>query len=181
MSRPALTDITHGQESWDTTVNDNMDILVDGPLPIKEVANIAALPSAATHDRCIVATTDSGELWISDGTDWKAIGRLYDTTERACGYDAINSKTIYKKSFQIVGLANAGADSTAHGVTGLDVAKGDFHKVEAVAQDGTTIRVLPWYNGTDYLEVTVDATNIVITSSKDETGTDAFVTIYYTK
>ena len=180
MARPAVSPVEHGTESWDTTINDNSDIMLDGPFPIKEVANIAALPAAASFDRCLVATTDSSTLWISDGAVWKAIGRLVSTTERATGYSAVNSKTVYKKSFTF-SLVDTGAKTQAHGVTGLDIAKGDFMSVEVVASDGTTVRVLPWYDGTDRLVVKVDATNITITSTKDETGTDAFVTLYYTK
>lgn len=71
MSKPALTDLDSGQEAWDATVNDNHDVLTDGPFPVKEYADIATLAAVnpATHDRCIAATAD-GKLWISTGTAW---------------------------------------------------------------------------------------------------------------
>ena len=183
MTRPSLPDLDHGQESWDTTYNDNKDKLVAGPLPVHEVANHAAVVAlaAGSFDRCVVMATDTGLLYRSDGTNWHPVGgHLRNAAEIAVGYDYVKSKVIYAKSFSFT-LANAGAATQAHGVTGLDVAKGDIMRVEAAASDGTTHRLLPWYDGTDRLEVKVDATNITITSTKDETGSDAVVTIYYTK
>jgi hypothetical protein len=76
MARPAVTEIEHGQQSWDSDVNDNFAVLVDGPFPIYEVATVTALLAVnpASYDRCLVVTTDTSELWISDGTDWRLFG-----------------------------------------------------------------------------------------------------------
>lgn len=182
MAKPALTPIDHGQASWDADLNDNFGILFGAnPTPIPEVANYAALPSAAAYTGCAVITTDTYLLWISDGSTWHPLTKANaSATETPCGYDAVNSQVIYRKSFTFT-LANAGAQTQAHSITNLDVAKGAFFRIEAVASDGTTVRQLPWYDGTDHLEVKVDATDVTITSTKDETGSDAFVTLFYTK
>lgn len=183
MSRPTLTDIASGQESWDTTINANQDKLTAAPLPVVEYATLAALNSgapASSYDRCVAATAD-GLYWVSDGTQWVPLsGIVRVAAERAVGYDHVNSKVIYAQSYSFL-LANAGAQTQAHGVTGLAVAEGSLSRVDAVASDGTTIRVLPWQDATDRLEVTVDATNITITSTKDESSVTAVVTLYYTK
>ena len=76
MSRPALTDVTAGQQGWDATVNDNIAILRDGPLPIVEFANEGALPAAGSNDRCLALTTDTGTLWLSDGAVWRPLASM---------------------------------------------------------------------------------------------------------
>lgn len=180
MSKPELTDITSGQQGWDSTLNDNLAILRDGPLPIKSYANRAGLPAAGSNDECIAWVQDEERLYQSDGTNWWPLGLVADTAELIAGYDQINDKTIYKKTFSFL-LANAGAATQAHGIGTEDLAEGSFWKIEGVAQDGSEVRMLPWYDGTDHLEVKVDTTNITVTSTKDESSTTAVVTLYYTK
>lgn len=70
MTRPVLANLTQGQLGADTTINNNKAKLVDGPFPVKEYANFAALPAAGSYDRCIAALTDEGVLVISNGTIW---------------------------------------------------------------------------------------------------------------
>lgn len=181
MAKPAITPIDSAVEAWDQAINDALDVLSDGPIPIKEYADAASLPTASSYDECLAFTSDTKTLWKSNGTVWIPLGGpVIASSEAPVGYDSIHSKVIYSKSFSFA-LANAGAQTQAHGITGLDVATGDFMQIEAVASDGTDVRALPWYDGTDRLEVKVDATNITITSTKDETSTTAFVTLYYTK
>lgn len=76
MARPALTNLSHGQESWDTTVNDNMTKIAGGPFPVYQIATVAALLALtpASYEDCLVVTDDTHELWKSDGTDWRLYG-----------------------------------------------------------------------------------------------------------
>jgi hypothetical protein len=75
MARPTLTDVEHGQQSWDATINDNNDVITGGPFPLKQYANFAALPAAgADNVDCLAVTEDTDELWISDGTNWRHYG-----------------------------------------------------------------------------------------------------------
>lgn len=73
MARNSLTDVDSGVEGWDTTINENNDVLGENPLPIVEYSTVGSMPSAASHDRSICAA-QHGEigysLFISDGNDW---------------------------------------------------------------------------------------------------------------
>lgn len=77
MTRPAFTDLTQGLEAWAAWINDMKDAMVDAPFPIKEYADFATLAavSASSYDRCLAVTTDTGELWLSDGTAWRLLAR----------------------------------------------------------------------------------------------------------
>jgi hypothetical protein len=71
MPRPTTTPIAADQAGWDATIDDNFDVLVGGPFPIKEYANFAALPAAgADNARCVAALTDEHRLVISTGAAW---------------------------------------------------------------------------------------------------------------
>lgn len=180
MAKRLFTDLASALEGWDAIINDNLALLRDFPLPIKSYSSPANLPTAGQNNESIALTVTPAMLWSTNGTAWRPLEHYVDTTERLAGYDEINNKPIYAKTLQFT-LANAGPATQPHGVSGLDVAKGNYLRVDATVSDGTTHRVLPWYDGTDRLEVTVNATNVVITSTKDETGSDATVTLYYTK
>lgn len=77
MAKPVLVDIAHGVESWDSVLNDNLGILRDNPMPVKEHANAVALPAASSFDRCIgfkEITAGANPGWLlaySDGAAWR--------------------------------------------------------------------------------------------------------------
>lgn len=73
MTRPTFTDLEQGLEAWAAYINDMRDALVDAPFPIKEYADVASLPAAGSYDRCLAVTTDTSELWYSDGTSWRTV------------------------------------------------------------------------------------------------------------
>lgn len=76
--RPTLTPLDHEQQSWDSTVNDNNDVLVGGPFPLYQAASYAALisdhPAGADNVNCLAVTADTDEVWQSDGTNWRHYG-----------------------------------------------------------------------------------------------------------
>jgi hypothetical protein len=74
MTRPARTDVEHGEQSWDTDIDDNLKAILDGPFPIKEYADFASLPAAAAYDRCLAVTISPPMVWISDGAAWRPTG-----------------------------------------------------------------------------------------------------------
>lgn len=77
MARPAYTELVQGQQSGDAVINDNMAIVFDGPFPVyvkDTVANLLADHDPADFDHCLVITEDTGEVWKSDGTDWRIVG-----------------------------------------------------------------------------------------------------------
>lgn len=75
MARPVLTSIDHGQQSWDTVINDNNAVIASGPFPLVVYATPSALPAAgADNVNCLAATTTPKELWMSDGSAWRTYG-----------------------------------------------------------------------------------------------------------
>lgn len=79
MSKPALLDIPAAIEGWDAWITTNVGIMRDGPMPVKEYNNAAALPAAGANDRCLAfkeITTGLNPGWRptwSDGATWRYI------------------------------------------------------------------------------------------------------------
>lgn len=74
MTRPTISDLEQGLESWAAFINDTLKAaLVEAPFPIMEYADYSSLPTAGSYDRCLAVTTDTSELWISDGTNWRLV------------------------------------------------------------------------------------------------------------
>lgn len=97
MARPAPTDLAHGQESWDSTANGNLDVAFDGPYPLKEYANFAALPAAASYDRCIAALTDEHRLVISNGSAWLRLPHMAAAVADAAGWADATAQTKFNE------------------------------------------------------------------------------------
>lgn len=84
MSRPLKVPIADGVNDWDALINDDLDILLSGPLPIHEdaaltEATVQATFPAAQHDRCLVWVNHSvvgRSLYWSDGTTWAPVRGL---------------------------------------------------------------------------------------------------------
>lgn len=74
MARPALTPLDSGQQSWDATINDNNDVMTDGPLPVVRYAAPANLPTPGSYEECLATTEAPSELWHSDGSEWRTHG-----------------------------------------------------------------------------------------------------------
>ena len=78
MARPATTPINSGNQGWDGRIDDDIDVLANGPLPIYESASLTESTLASTYppasfDRCLVWVNHSVygyTLYRSDGTDW---------------------------------------------------------------------------------------------------------------
>jgi hypothetical protein len=104
MSRPSLTDITHGEESWDATVNDNHDVLTAGPFPIKE--GDPADFAASAYDNCLMVKEVDSELFKANGGDWYTYGPgLPDARGTRCLVKTVSTT--------LVGLSGATATWTA--------------------------------------------------------------------
>lgn len=79
MAKPALLDIPSTIEGWDAWMTTDIQILRDGPMPMKEYDNATALPAAASYDRCMAFKQITSGLapgfrpvW-SDGATWRYI------------------------------------------------------------------------------------------------------------
>lgn len=88
MSRPLRIAIDDGVNDWDALINDNLELALDGPLPIHEDAaltesTLQATFPAASYDRCLVWVNHSVvgyTLYWSDGTGWIPFGARQPTT-----------------------------------------------------------------------------------------------------
>src|SRR5262245_37993939 len=76
MAKPVLLDIQAGIEAWDSDLSNDIQILRDNPMPVKEYNNATSLPAAGSFDRCIAfkeVTAGNWALTFSDGTAWRNI------------------------------------------------------------------------------------------------------------
>jgi len=81
VSRPAITLLSAGVQSWDALVNDNLVALGAGatPMLVPEESDEGNLPAASSYDRCVIAVEDDDlpgngyRLFFSNGTDWLPI------------------------------------------------------------------------------------------------------------
>jgi len=83
MARPNFSPVLldSGTEGWDAEVDDNFaaakEVFQDGPIPLKEYANVGALPAAAQYDRCACMVNLGGAVgWtiaISNGAAWQFV------------------------------------------------------------------------------------------------------------
>lgn len=78
MARPATVPINSGNQGWDGRIDDDFDILANGPIPLYENASLtestlASTFPAASYSECLVwvnHTTLGYTLYRSDGTNW---------------------------------------------------------------------------------------------------------------
>lgn len=77
MSRPLLLDVPAAINGWDAWVTTNIQILRDGPMPLKQYDYSTALPAAGSYDRCFAfkQLVNAGPWYLaySDGTAWHYI------------------------------------------------------------------------------------------------------------
>lgn len=70
-----VSKLVSNQEGWDTHTRDMFNAIFSAPIPIVEVADLAALDvahPADQYDRCLASTAD-GKLWFSKGGNWKEV------------------------------------------------------------------------------------------------------------
>lgn len=106
-------------------------------------------------------------------------GTEYDTgrTDGAL----VGPKTIYRKVVAFGAAPNNTTKNVAHGITSLPVAKGAHLFVRATISDGTTPRPIPYYDGTNKIELKIDATNIIAISNFNASGSDIIAEVEYAK
>jgi hypothetical protein len=80
MARPTKNDIDSGIQNWHQKIDDNDEVLFNGPLPIHvhtgDETDLAATFPVASYDRCIVVVNHSAlgwTLYASDGTTWQRL------------------------------------------------------------------------------------------------------------
>lgn len=74
MAKVTYTPIESGTQAWDATLNDDLDLIFNGALPLFE----GSTPAASQNDRGIMAVNDGTAGWgiqFSDGANWKYVAK----------------------------------------------------------------------------------------------------------
>jgi|10_taG_2_1085330.scaffolds.fasta_scaffold00090_10 hypothetical protein len=136
----------------------------------------------------IVAYVTDEKLWIAYSeveSEWHPLQDSWSTTEHWTGkYAAVGGGKIYSKTVNVGALPNATTATTAHSISTIDFS-GQVRFEFSLKEDTLNI-ALPG-NGTILIagaalvEVTVNATNVAITTNFDATAYDIVVRIEYEK
>jgi len=122
---------------------------------------------------------DSGE---TTGLRWAEVSGLLDreTTEQDSGFLEINNTAVREITVAFGALPNNTTTNVAHGITGLVLT--EMVEVRGWCSNGTTVRPLPWTDGTNAIAIEVNATNVSITTNFDASGyTSCDVFLRYTR
>ncbi len=100
MARPLKLDIDSGNQNWDGKIDDNFEVLFDGPIPIHTSAsltetNLQSTFPATSYDRCLVWVNHSVYgylLYVSDGTNWRPYGHDRRITTSHTGAVTLNGR-----------------------------------------------------------------------------------------
>jgi|GEM_PF-6423204 hypothetical protein len=134
-----------------------------------------------TNGMQILVTDEKIWLGYSAGA-WHPMQTPHSTTETWTGRYDRNASKIYSKTIDLGALPNSTSATTAHGVTGIDLAKRILF--EGWAEDGgTNVYPLPYANagGTARMALKIDATNITIVTNFNASSFTGEVRIEYCK
>lgn len=176
MSRPTKKDVSSGLEGWDADMDDNFDVTLSTPFPPAAYATVAALPSASLYDGCIAYVTNHDLLFLSHDGHWHVLSANthYSTTEEDSGLRWIDDSIIYKKTISLGSLPNSTTANTAHGISDLD----EVIKFEGAANGASNRYDL---TSTPDIEVYVNNTNVVVTTTANFSTYTGYLTVYYLK
>lgn len=75
MTRPNIdpTTLVSAMEGWDALLRDLLTAIAKAPFPVAEYADLASLPAAGSHDRCLACTVDTNKLYWSKAGAWVEI------------------------------------------------------------------------------------------------------------
>ena len=125
---------------------------------------------------------DDGILWCysSKETAWFPVQKYYSTAEHWTGRYGEGGAKIYAKSFAGLACPNNTTSTHSHSISNFDASKQvDF---EASFTDGTTVSEFNFTQSSSILcYIKVNATNILITSNFNLSGSTADVRLEYTK
>ncbi len=131
----------------------------------------------------VIDAAKFNENFTSLRTAIEAIDPTYSTSETVTHKVWIDGKPIYRKVVNNVllpGGANGANPTTAHGITNLDTVV----RASGTYTDGTTVFMLPHVspNGAvEHIRLSVNATNIGLSSSTNWSASTGFVILEYTK
>ena len=110
---------------------------------------------------------------------WGGAANEYSTTEKVVG-TWIDGKPLYQKTVDCGALPNKTEKTVAYGISNL----GYVVSIDGFATNLTNHYALPFITstGSDQVVVSVNATNIRVTSASDRSNiTTSYVTLQYTK
>ena len=116
--------------------------------------------------------------------DFTTFGDNYSLEEHSTGYTWIDGKTIYKKTVSLGALPNNNAKSIAHNISNFSTMLNLYGY--AFRSSDQTFFVLPntsnpSISSSTAINLTVNATTIVVTTGTDRSNMVGYVTLYYTK
>lgn len=129
----------------------------------------------------IVYDQQTGSHQRYTGTTWAPLFLPIDATERWTGLVGPTGAPIYKKWINLGALPNTTTANVAHGITSLPVGKGKYFNIVATASTGSVARPIPYNDGTNRIDVSVNATNIVVTTNFNASGSDGVCLLEYEK
>lgn len=157
---------------WSTFAQDDVAIASGGGwIAVPPRGGMAG--EVTSFDGAWIFYSEEESAWVFDYETWSTVelsmrGRFPGDVPR------------FTKAFEILTLANAGTDQTAHGITGLQL--NEYMAIEGVAYDGSAnAYALPFNDGTNALTLRVTATNVELVSNFDATGWNARVRLIYAK
>jgi len=175
-TRPTRKEVASGLEGWDADMDDNFEAIMDTPFPPASYSNYGALPNAAAYEGCIAYVEDIDTLFVSHDSHWQPLApeTHYETTEKDSHLRWIDDSTIYVKTVSLGSLPNSSSDSTAHGISDLD----EVIKFEGAANGASNRYDL---TSSPDIEVYINNTNVVVTTTANFSTYTGYITIYYLK
>lgn len=179
MARPTRKDVDSGLEGWDADMDDNFGAVMDTPFPPASYANTAALPAAALYEGCLAYVVDEDRIYVSSDGHWHpAVTEThFNSTEQDSGMRwGAGEDIVYQKSIDLGALPNSASANTAHGISGIDI----VIKFEGAASAAASRFPIPHF-ATNGIEISMNNTNIIITTTSNLSSYTGVVTVYYTK
>lgn len=93
--------------------------------------------------------------------------------------DPLTNKTIFRKVVDLGNLPNTTTANVAHGITNLNLADGSWLRLDGYVTTGTVAENI--MNAANVSVVSVDATNVNVTTGADLSGSTGVAIIEYTK
>lgn len=121
--------------------------------------------------------------WAWDGanSNWAALSEYRDTSAAhpLSKYDASGSQR-YSKTVQFTANGSSGTKNIAHGISSINLARPVDLKATLVNSGGTKQWHVPYATSTFYINIEIDATNIILDQSAGLSGYTGEVQIEYT-
>lgn len=151
------------------------------------LANITIANGTTDIDASMISVCAIAQAKLASGSvtatqlDFTTLPGNYSTSEINTGYTWLNGNKIYKKTIEFGKAPNNTTKNVAHGITNL----GTVIKFEGYGYSSGSGKYapIPWApsSSNSMMDMSVDTTNISMTSSNDRSAWSFTITLYYTK